>query len=93
MNVLMNQDLLDLYQNGQSKRYKEVERNRELLEGFIRAVNAMTMVNNVSELAVLVICIMNSSSTNGPDTHLFDCQTDLYIVLSSQKHLMVWKLN
>lgn len=50
MKVLMNQDLLDLYQSGRSKRYKEVERNHELMEGFIRAVNTMTMVNNVSEL-------------------------------------------
>lgn len=29
MNVLMNQDLLDLYQNGKSRRYREVERNSE----------------------------------------------------------------
>ena len=51
MNVLMNQDLLDLYQNGKSRRYKEVERNSELMEGFIRAVNTMIMVNSVSELS------------------------------------------
>lgn len=51
MNVLMNQDLLDLYQNGKCKSYKEVERSRELLEGFIRAVDTMKMVNTVSELS------------------------------------------
>lgn len=51
MNVLMNQDLLDLYLNGKSKRYQDVERNRILLEGFIRAVNTMVTVNNVSELS------------------------------------------
>ena len=50
MNVSMNQELLDLYQSGKSKRYQDVERNRELLEGFIRAVNTMVMVNNASEL-------------------------------------------
>ena len=51
MNVLMNQELLDLYQNGKSKRYQEVERNRELLQGFNRAVNTMIMANSVSELS------------------------------------------
>ena len=47
----MNQDLLDLYQNGKSKRYKDVEKNRELMAGFIRAVGTMTMVNSISELS------------------------------------------
>ena len=42
MNVLMDQDLLDLYQDGKSKKYKEIERNRELLGGFIRAVKMIT---------------------------------------------------
>ena len=51
MDVWMNQDLLELYQSGKSKRYKEVERNRELLDGFTRAVNTMMMVNSVSELS------------------------------------------
>ena len=32
MNVLMNQELLDLYKSGKSKRYQDVERNRELME-------------------------------------------------------------
>ena len=39
MNVLMNQDLLDLYQEGMSKKYREVERNRVLFEGFIRTID------------------------------------------------------
>ena len=51
MRVLMNQNLLDLYQTGKSRKYKEVEKNRDLLEGFIRAVNIMTIVQDVSELS------------------------------------------
>ena len=51
MNVLMTQDLLDLYQNGKSKKYKEVERNKELFEGFIRAVNTMILATDVNELS------------------------------------------
>lgn len=51
MKVLMTQDLLELYRSGKSKRYKEVERNRDLIEGFIRAVNIMTLVNSTNELS------------------------------------------
>ena len=51
MRVLMNQDLLELYQSSKSRRYREVERNRELMKGFIRVVNIMTVVNNVHELS------------------------------------------
>ena len=47
----MDQDLLDLYQDGKSKKYKEIERNRELLGGFIRAVKMMMTVSNVQELS------------------------------------------
>ena len=50
MRVLMNPDLRDLYQDGKSRRYREVERIRELMDGFIRAVNIMTVVENVHEL-------------------------------------------
>lgn len=50
MNVLMKEELLELYQKGKSKKYREIERNRELLVGFIRAVNTMIAVSNVSEL-------------------------------------------
>ena len=46
----MSKDLLELYQGKHSKRYKDVERNHELMEGFIRAVNIMTMVDNVKNL-------------------------------------------
>lgn len=45
MDVFMDQELLDLYQSGKSKRYKEVERNRELLDGFKRAVGLMMTVS------------------------------------------------
>ena len=76
MNVLMNQDLLDLYQNGKCKSYKEVERSRELLEGFIRAVDTMKMVNTVSELSGF--SYLHNSNTNGLDSLLFDYLTDLY---------------
>ena len=34
MRVLMNRDLLDLYESGRSKAYKDVARNSELMEGF-----------------------------------------------------------
>ena len=51
MRVLMNQDQLELYQSSKSRRYREVERNRELMKGFIRVVNIMTVVNNVHELS------------------------------------------
>ena len=51
MRVLMNQDLLELYQTGKSKRYREIERNRELLSGFIKAVKTMMTVNDINELS------------------------------------------
>ena len=46
----MNQELLELYQNGKSKKYKDVERNNVLLKGFIAAVKLMTLVNTADEL-------------------------------------------
>lgn len=51
MKVLMSQELLELFQGKQSKKYIEVERNPELMKGFIRAVNIMTIVDNVNQLA------------------------------------------
>ena len=51
MKVLMSQELLELFQGKQSKKYIEVERNHELMKGFIRAVNIMTIVDNVNQLA------------------------------------------
>ena len=50
MRVLMNRDLLNLYESGSSKEYKDVARNSELLEGFRRAVRTMTLVTSVAEL-------------------------------------------
>jgi len=50
MNVQMKEDLYELYLNGKSKKYKDVERNHALMEGFIRAVRIMTLVRNVAEL-------------------------------------------
>ena len=38
MNVLMNEDLYELYVSGRSRKYKEVERNHLLMESFVRAV-------------------------------------------------------
>ena len=94
MRVLMNQNLLDLYQTGKSRKYKEVEKNRDLLEGFIRAVNIMTIVQDVSELSgYRAICTMSSLNTNGQDIPPFACQTDTYIGLSLRKPKMGWKLN
>ena len=50
MRVLMNRDLLDLYESGRSKAYKDVARNSELMEGFRRAVRMMTLVTSAAEL-------------------------------------------
>lgn len=51
MRVLMNQDLLELFQTGRSKRYREVARSRDLMVGFTRAVKTMMTVNDVDELS------------------------------------------
>ena len=51
MNVLMTEDLYELYQSGKSKKYKEVERNRELMDGFLRAIRIMIQVGDVKELS------------------------------------------
>lgn len=50
MNVLMNEDLYELYVSGRSRKYKEVERNHLLMESFVRAVRIMTQVRDVAEL-------------------------------------------
>lgn len=44
MKVEMTEDLKDLYETGQSKRYKDVSRNGVLLAGFVRAVKIMEQV-------------------------------------------------
>ena len=51
MNVLMSEDLLDLYEKGSSRRYKDVSRNPELMHGFLRAVKVMSDAVNVDELS------------------------------------------
>jgi len=50
MNVLMANDLLDLYSSGYSIHYKEIARNPALLRGFIRIIETMKVVERVEEL-------------------------------------------
>lgn len=50
MNVLMTDDLKELYLTGQSKVYRDVERNPELLKGFTRAVDLMMASATVNDL-------------------------------------------
>lgn len=50
MNVLMTEDLLDLYSNGYSNHYKEIAKNPVLLKGFIRIVETMKAVERVEDL-------------------------------------------
>ena len=50
MNVLMKEDLYELYLTGKSRKYKDVERDHTLREGFFRAVRIMTLVKDVAEL-------------------------------------------
>lgn len=52
MKVLMNRELLELFQTGRSRRYREVARNRELMAGFIRVVKTMMTVDDVDELSI-----------------------------------------
>ena len=41
MKVEMTDDLKNLYETGQSKKYKDISRNGVLLAGFVRAVKIM----------------------------------------------------
>jgi len=50
MIVQMEDDLLELYMTGKSVRYKNISRNRTLLEGFVLAVKLMERVETVGEL-------------------------------------------
>lgn len=50
MIVLMDNDLKELYEKGTSKKYKEVERNNELMTGFLRAVKIMTEANTINDI-------------------------------------------
>lgn len=50
MDVFMPEELLQLYTTGRSRKYKDIERNRALLSGFVRAVQIMMLVESVTEL-------------------------------------------
>ena len=50
MIVQMEGDLLELYLTGKSVKYKDISRNRTLLEGFMYAVRLMKIVNSAGEL-------------------------------------------
>ena len=50
MKVEMTEDLKDLYETGQSKRYKDVARNGVLLAGFVRAIKIMEQVSSSDNL-------------------------------------------
>jgi len=44
----MPADLVELYQTGKSKKYRDVERSPELYGGFVRAVQIMNKAENTS---------------------------------------------
>lgn len=50
MDVYMPDGLLQLYLTGKSRKYRIVERNRELLTGFLRTVELMMLAESTSEL-------------------------------------------
>ncbi len=50
MEVKMTGDLLELYQTGSNKRYKDIARNPILLRGYVMAIETMKTVTNVNEL-------------------------------------------
>lgn len=50
MDVYMPDDLFVLYTTGQSHKYGKVAENKQLLSGFIRAVQTMEYAGDVSEL-------------------------------------------
>ncbi|MBP5538710.1 MAG: hypothetical protein J6X69_02580 [Bacteroidales bacterium] len=51
MDVKMTGDLLELYQTGSNKRYKDIARNPILLRGYVMAIETMKIVTNVNELS------------------------------------------
>lgn len=53
MNVKMSDELLKLYTYSKSKEYRDVERNPELLNGFMRAVRSMIIAKSVLELKAI----------------------------------------
>ena len=50
MKVEMTDDLKNLYETGQSKKYKDISRNGVLLAGFVRAVKIMEQVPSPESL-------------------------------------------
>ncbi|MBQ5984637.1 MAG: hypothetical protein IJL56_06655 [Bacteroidales bacterium] len=50
MEVLMCEDLLELYTTGDNRRYKGIARNPELMKGFRRAVAVMKNAESLKEL-------------------------------------------
>ena len=50
MKVIADGDLLELITTGKNRRYREVERNNDLLSGLKKAVAIMLSVNNAQEL-------------------------------------------
>jgi len=50
MRVIADGDLLELITTGKNRRYREVERNNDLLSGLKKAVAIMLSVNNAQEL-------------------------------------------
>lgn len=50
MRVSMDADLYKLYTTSDNRKYKEICKNKELLSGFFRAVNAMMAAKDTNEL-------------------------------------------
>jgi plasmid maintenance system killer protein len=50
MKIELDEDLKDLIETGDSKRYKDVARNRVLYAGLMRAYQTMEAVSSVEEL-------------------------------------------
>ncbi len=50
MIVQMEGDLLELYLTGKSVRYKDISRNRTLMEGFMYSIRLMKEVDSAEEL-------------------------------------------
>lgn len=46
----MDAELYELYTTGNNSKYKEIIRNKELISGFFRAVNAMMSAKDIHEL-------------------------------------------
>ncbi|MBO6223130.1 MAG: hypothetical protein J6N56_05070 [Bacteroidales bacterium] len=47
MNVVADGDLKELIETGSNRKYKNIVRNKELLDGFHRAVDNMKAADNI----------------------------------------------